>query len=329
MEVDSQLLQQALTDLGRAYTNFFERRARFPRFKSRKRDQARFRIPQRVVLRDGRLYCPKLGWIRVRQSRPIGPGETIKSATSKQTATGQWQVTLVAEFEAPALALASLRPDANVVGIDLGLKTFAVCSDGRVFESPRAYRAQQRKLRRAQRAFSRCEKGSANRAKQRLKVARIHEKSRNVRNDFLHKTTSALVTRYDAFLIEDLSVKGLARTKLAKSMHDAAFGEFRRQLEYKALWQRKHLGVIGRFYPSSKLCGACGAINDTLTLNDREWGCHVCGAHHDRDLNAAHNIKHEGIRQLVAAGHAETKNACRADVRPPTEADDETLRLAA
>jgi len=109
-------------------------------------------------------------------------------------------------------------------------------------------------------------------------------------------------------------VKGLARTKLAKSIHDAAFGEFRRQLEYKALWQHKHLGVIGRFFPSSKLCGACGATNDTLTLADREWDCTACGTHHDRDLNAARNIAHEGIRQLLAAGHAETENACGVDI---------------
>jgi putative transposase len=198
-----------------------------------------------------------------------------------------------------------------------------------VIESPRAYRVRQGKLRRAQRALSRCEPGSANRSKQRLRVARIHEKTRNVRNDFLHKTTSALVADYDALLIEDLSVKGLARTKLAKSIHDAAFGEFRRQLEYKALWQRKRVGTIGRFFPSSKLCWTCGAINNALTLANREWDCAACGAHHDRDLNAARNIEREGLRQLVAAGHAETENACGVDTRPPTEADDATARLAA
>ena len=124
-------------------------------------------------------------------------------------------------------------------------------------------------------------------------------------------------------------MKGLARTKLAKSIHDAAFGEFRRQLTYKALWQRKHLGTVGRFFPSSKLCGECGAINDARTPADREWGCPLYATHHDRYLNAARNIEHEGLRQLVAAGHAETENACRVDVRPPTEADDATARLAA
>lgn len=310
--IDSQLPQQALSDLNRAYTAFFARRARFPRFKSRKVDQDRFRIPQRVKIKDDFLYCPKVGWIRFRKSQEIGTGETLKSATFRRSATGHWDVTLIAEFS--LLDVSPPPKKTHVVGIDLGLKTFATLSDGRVIESPRAYRTAQNRLRRAQKALSRKQKGSANRAKQRVRVARVHEKTRYVRSDFLHKTTTALVQDYDVIAIEDLSVKGLARTKLAKSIHDAAFGEFRRQLEYKARWNNKRVVAVDRFFPSSKTCGECGAINDTLTLADREWACKGCGIHHDRDLNAAWNIVKEGLR-LVAVGHTETLNACGADVR--------------
>ena len=325
-DVDSQLLQQALADLTRAYAAFFARRARPPHFKSRKTDRARFRVPQRVRIEAGRLYCPKVGWIRLRQSQEIGPGERLKSATFKRSATGHWDVTLVAEFELPNMSPPPISLGARVVGIDLGLKTFAVLSDGRLIESPRAYRAAQNRLRRAQRALSRAQRGSHNRAKQRVRVACVHERVRNVRQDFLHKTATALVQEYDALIIENLAVKGLARTKLAKSINDAAFGEFRRQLEYKARWQNKRLIVVDRFFPSSKMCGACGALNETLTLSDRAWACAGCGARHDRDLNAAQNIAREGLR-LVAVGHTETENACGADVRPLDEADGETPEL--
>jgi len=309
---DSQMLQQALRDVDRAFKNFFEKRAKYPRFKSCKDNVQSFRIPQRVKVEDGKVYVPKIGWVRIRQSQDVDC--KTKGATFKRDACGKWYVTLTAEFEMPDVPLPPAKPE-NVIGVDLGLKDFAVLSTGERFAPPKHYRAAERKLRKAQRALSRKQKGSKNRDKARQRLARIHSRVQNKRQDFLHKLTTSLVQNYDGLCIEDLSLLGMARTKLAKSVSDAALGEFRRQLEYKAVWHRKHLATIDRFFPSSRLCGECGAVNDALTLADRAWAC-GCGTIHDRDLNAARNIRTEGLKLLVAAGHAETLNACGAQVRP-------------
>jgi putative transposase len=206
-------------------------------------------------------------------------------------------------------------PDsARVVGIDLGLKDFATLTDAPPVPAPRFFRKGQRKLRKAQRSLSRREPGSNRRGKAKIRVARTHQKIANKRGDFLHKLTTKLVAEHDGICIEDLSLKGLVRTKLAKSFTDASLGEFRRQLEYKSVWNRKHLAVIDRWFPSSRMCRDCKAINATLTLSDRKWAC-VCGAVHDRDPNAANNIKDEGLR-ILAAGHAERLNARGDTVRP-------------
>lgn len=312
-DADSQSLQEALRDLDRAFRNFFEKRARFPRFKSRKRDAARFRIPQRVKVAGGEVYVPKVGWVRIRQSRDVtGP---TKSATFRREADGHWYVSLTVEFEMPDVALPVPDP-ANVVGIDLGLIDFAILSDGSdPVPAPKFYREGQRKLRKAQRALSRRRIGSNRRSKAKRRLARVHRKIGNQRGDFLHKLTTKFVGDHDGLCIEDLSLKGLARTKLAKSFADASMGEFRRQLEYKSLWNRKHLVTIDRFYPSSRLCNGCGAINDRLSLSDREWVCD-CGMVHDRDLNAARNIRDEGLRML-AVGQTESQNARGRPVRLP------------
>lgn len=311
--VDSQLLQQALKDVERAFQNFFDRRSRYPRFKSRKRDSARFRIPQRVKVEGGKVYVPKVGWVKIRQSQDVDC--KTKSATFKRDATGRWYVILTAEFEMPDIPLQPVTSE-NVIGIDLGLKDFAVFSDGHREPPPKHYRKLERRLAKAQRRLSRRQKGSKNRDKARTAVARVHLKVRNRRNDFLHKLTTSLAKNYEGICIEDLSLKGMARTKLAKSVLDAGLGEFRRQLEYKSVWHRKHLVVIDRWFPSSKLHGACGAINDALTLADRTWLC-SCGELVDRDLNAAKNIKAEGLKMLEAAGYADSLNACGAGVRLP------------
>lgn len=228
-EADSQSLQQVLKDLHRAFTNFFEKRARYPRFKSKKRDPARFRIPQRVKIADGKVYVPKVGQVRIRQSRPVE--EKTKSATFRRSADGKWYVTLTVEFDMPDIPLPAPDP-AKVVGIDLGLKTFATITGREPIPSPRFFRKGQRKLRKAQRVLSRRKPGSKRKAKAKLKVARVHERIANQRGDFLHKLTSQLVNDNDGVCIEDLSLQGLARTKLAKSFTDASMGEFRRQLTY-------------------------------------------------------------------------------------------------
>jgi putative transposase len=313
LEVDSQALQQTLADLRRAYVNFFQKRARFPRFKSRKTDQRRFRIPQRVAVSDGAVYIPKVGRVRIRQSQDID-GDS-KSATFKQDAAGNWNVTLVTEFTMPDTPMLPADP-LNVVGVDLGLKDFAVLSTGERTPAPRFVRKAARKLRRAQRVVARRQMRSNGRLKAKRAVARIHAKTANQRNDFVHKITTDLVRNNEGVCIEDLSVKGLAKTKLAKSVLDAGLGEFRRQLEYKAIWNRRHLAVVDRWYPSTKTCHACGAINADLTLADRSWRC-TCGIQLDRDLNAALNIRSEGLKLIpLAAGHAESINARGAGVRP-------------
>ena len=312
-EADSQALQQTLKDLDRAFRNFFEKRARFPRFKSKRRDPLRFRIPQRVKVADGAVVIPKVGKVRIRQSMPVDL--PTKSASFRRDGAGRWFVSLTAEFEMPDILLPPPEP-ALVMGLDLGLKDFVVFSDEDrdPVPPPKFYRKAQRKLRRAQKAVSRRQDGSNRKRKARAVVARIHCKTADKRADFLHKLTTELVRDHDGLCIEDLSLKGLVRTKLAKSFSDAACGEFRRQLEYKSLWNRKPLAVIGRFYPSTKMCRACGRINDTLKLADRHWVCE-CGAEHDRDLNAAKNIKDEGLR-ILAAGQAESQNARGRPVRP-------------
>jgi putative transposase len=315
-EMDSQLLQQVLDDLQRAFVNFFERRARDPRFKSRKRDQARFRIPQRVHVVSGRVQVPKVGRVRLRLSRPV-EGQT-KSATFKQDACGHWHVSLVAETQMP-LRLLPLPEAAQSVGLGLGLKDAVVPSAGPRIPAPRFYRRAERKLRRAQRTLSRRQKGSRNRARARAHLARVHQRVANQRADFTHKLSTTLIKTHQAVCIEDLNVRGLARTKLAKSVADAAMSLVRRQLEYKGRWYGTHVVVIDRFYPSTQLCHVCGYKNEALTLADRTWTCPICGSVHDRDINAALNIRDEGLR-LLAVGHTESLNACGGAVRPPTVA---------
>jgi putative transposase len=322
-EMDSQLLQQALADVDRAFANFFARRARYPRFKSRKRDQARFRIPQRVRMVGRRVQVPKIGRVRLRLSQPV-EGRT-KSATFKQDTCGRWYVSLVAETQMPAVALPLPDPEKSV-GLDLGLKDAVVPSDAPPIPPPRFYRRGARKLRRAQRVYSRRQKGSRNKAKARARVARLHQRVANQRADFVHKLSTKLIKTHQAVCIEDLCVRGLARTKLAKSVADAAMGMMRRLLEYKGRWYGVHVVVVDRFYPSTQLCHVCGFKNEALTLADRTWQCPHCGTVHDRDLNAALNIRDEGLR-ILAVGHPESLNACGGAVRPPTVARPSETRI--
>jgi putative transposase len=313
-DVDSQAMQQVLKDLYRAYENHFNPRmkAGFPRFKSKKRDRARFRIPQRVKLVDGKVYVPKVGFVRIRQSQEVA--EPARSATFRRLADGKWSVSLTVEFVMPDVILPMPSPQ-RVVGIDVGLIDYATLSDdSEPTPAPKFFRPAQRKLKRAQRKVSRCTKGSKRRTKATRKVAIIHRQTGSKRSDFQHKLSTKIVSGHDAVCTEDLSLRGLARTKLARSFADAGLGEFKRQLEYKCLWNRRHFVMVDRFFPSSKMCNACGALNDRLRLADRAWDCD-CGAHHKRDFLAACNIRDEGFR-ILAAGHAESQNARGVGVRP-------------
>jgi putative transposase len=306
-DFDSQMMQQALADLKRAYSNFFQRRASFPRFKTKKRSRPAFRIPQRVRIEGERVYAPSVGWIKIRQSQAIELA--TKSATFKRTAVGHWFVTLVAEFEMPTTKV-PVR-ESETVGFDLVLEppNFLVGSDGSEVPAPRFYRVRERKLRRAQRQLSRGQRDSRNRAKARRRVAKIHERTAHLRQNFLHTLSHFIVATWSVICFEDLSLKSLAKTKHAKSWLDAAFGELLRQVEYKALWNSKHFVQVGRFFPSTKQCFECGYKNDNLSLSDREWTCPACAIHHIRDWTAAKNIRAEGLKN-VAEGHPETLNAC-------------------
>jgi putative transposase len=316
-DVSSTVPQQAVADLWRAYQAFFQGRARYPRFRSRKRDAVRFRFPGPVKVRGDLLYLPRIGWTRMRLSRAIH-GE-IRSVTVRQSESG-WFALILTRFELDG-SVTDVGPTSDFVGIDLGLIRTATISDGRIIQRPRFAARADRKLRRAGRRLSRRQEGSKNWHRERRRVARLHARIAAQRKDFLHKTTTSLVRTYDGFAIDVVDARGLARTKLSASVMDAALGEFRRQLAYKADWARKPLIVVGRFYPSTKLCSRCGWVNPAIGRSQRIWVCR-CGEIHDRDLNAAENIRREGLRLIVAAGHVDTGNACGVHVRPPKGARD-------
>lgn len=318
--ISAQSLQQAIRDQDKAFAAFFQHQALLhagkrggrtvgpPRFKSRKRSPLTFRLPQSLSLRRNRLTVPKVGSVKLVLHRQ--PEGTLKSATFRQDATSHWYVSLVYHIELPEQPAPPIEPS---VGLDLGLKDLVVTSAGERVPAPRHYRAAERKLARLQRHLSRCQKGSRNREKARRTVARQHQRVANRRTDALHKLSHQLTHDYATICIEDVHVAGLGRTNLGKSVHDAAWATLRAQLAYKAQWRGKRLVVIGRFFPSSRLCPVCGCINQSLTLRDRVWTC-GCGAAHDHDLNAARNIRVEGLRLLLADRTSDSQNASGAPV---------------
>lgn len=292
-------LQQSLRDLDRAFKNFFEKRAQFPRFKSKHRTLPSMRYPDKCDLKGNRIKLPKIGWVRCINKHDHGK---IKSVTVKRTSTGEWFASCVAEF------IGQPKQDIKTsAGIDLGLKDFAVITNGENYQHikpPKYFRKYEKQLAKAQKHLSRKQKGSQNRAKAKLKVAAIHKRIRDLRANWLHQLTNQLIKSTDLICLEDLNIKGMAKTKLAKSINDAALSEFVRQLEYKALWQGKTVQKIDRFFPSSKLHAACGSVNKDLTLADRTWVC-SCGAIINRDENAAFNILLEGLTLAFGSGSPE------------------------
>ena len=302
-ECDSQALQQVLRDLCRAYVNFFEKRAKFPKRKSKKRTSHSFRIPQRVRLDGDYVYIPKAGLVEIVLHRETC-GE-IKSATIKQEPSGKWTITFVSHFDAPEI---ETSPPVSPIGLDAGLATFVTTSDGEKTEPPKFYRQQERKLKRAQRQLARKKKGSKNRAKARKRVALIHEQTRN------------LCQKHDCICIEDLAISALVKTKLrghSKSWQDASWGTFRRQLSYKQEWKGQRLIAVSRWYPSSQECHVCHERSEIkLDMSVREWTCTCCHTVHDRDINGAINVRDEGLK-IVASGNLETQTVCGASVRLP------------
>ncbi len=303
-EVNSQSLQFALRCLDTAYVNFFRGNAKFPRFKSRKKKNT-FTVPQFAKLEADKFYAPKFKeGIKVNVHREV-KGEIGKCTLSK-TPTGKYFVSILCEEQ-----YQPKEKTGAVCGIDLGLKDFAITSDGIKFKNNKYTKQYERKLAKAQKHLSRKRKGSNSFEKQRRKTALIHEKITNSRMDNLHKVSHKLVTDYDIIALEDLNVKGMVKNhKLAKHISDASWGTFVRLLEYKADWNDKQIVKINRWYPSSKTCCECGWVNQDLNLSIREWTCkngHIL----DRDLNAAKNILKEGLkiyRQELAITKVERKS---------------------
>ena len=287
LEVTKCASQEAVIDLGKAFVNFFAGRADYPVFK-RKGVHDSFRVSSGFFHINGKtIRLPIIGTLRMREALRFENARPISVTVSRRA--DRWYASIVCEV---VNTLYKSNPkDGKTVGIDAGVNAY-VASDGIVYETPHSYRKAEKKLRRAQQSLPRKQKGSRNYEKQKVKVAKCHARVCDVRTDFLQKMTTGIVSEADTIVIEDLNVKGMLRNRrLSKSISDASFGEFRRQLVYKTEAAGKKLVIADRFYPSSKLCSVCGAKAKRLALGMREWVCEDCGALHDRDRNAAHNLK--------------------------------------
>ncbi len=319
-EISSVVLQQTLRDQDRAFNNFFDSctgkrrgpKMRYPRFKTRNSRKSLRYTKQGFTYQNGEIRLAKMmdEPLNIVWSRPLPEGVTPSSVTVSQDAAGRWFISILCEE-----IITPLAKTEKTVGVDVGLKTFAVYSDGEHIEHPKLLARKAARLARYQRSLARKQKGSANRVKAKTRVAKQHVKVADARRDFLHKTTTDLVTRFDVVVLEDLHVAGMKRNRhLAKAISDSGWGEFRTLIEYKTQWYGKRLIVIDRWHPSSRLCSTpgCDGKNSKLKLSDRTWVCNNCGTLHDRDLNAAKNIRAAGL----AVVQRELDKACGEDVRP-------------
>jgi len=290
-KVSSVVLQQSLRNLDTAFTNFFEKRAQYPKFKSRRDRQSARYATNAFSFRDGQITLAKHSTpLNIAWSRLLPEDAKILSLTISRDTAGRHFVSILVKTDIKPFKKAKAE-----VGIDVGIKTLATTSEGKKLENPRPLVRREKRLKRLQRRLSRKVKGSNNRKKARLKVARLHAKISDARRDTLQKFTTKIISENQAIFVEGLNVVGMLKNhNLAKHIGDAAFAEIFRELEYKAKWYGRTYFPLDRFFPSSKLCSSCGHLLDELPLSVREWDCLSCGAHHDRDINAAINIMRAG-----------------------------------
>ncbi len=333
-EANSQSLQQSIVDLDRAYKNFFTKHCGkkmhlrssvvrklkrgelksselsiehfqgFPR-PHRRKDKESFRIPQHVSVNQehGIIFFPKfkegIKYINHRAFEGV-----VKNATVTKTKSGKFYISLVVEIPVSPFRIPQTPTTQNSIGIDLGIKDFAILSDGRKISKPELSRFDKR-IQKLNRKYARTQKGSKNREKVRLRLSKVYEKAQNIKDDFLHKASHEIISdpNIEYVFLENLNIKGMVKNhKLAKKIQDASWYKFKTFLRYKAEWCDKHVFDIGRFEPTSKMCSGCGYKNDQLTLKDRQWRCPDCGTLHDRDINAAVNIRNIGISTAGTAG---------------------------
>tara|TARA_R110000868_G_scaffold76573_3_gene220132 strand:+ start:12317 stop:13498 length:1182 start_codon:yes stop_codon:yes gene_type:complete len=294
-ELNSQSLQQAITNLDKAYTAFFKGQNDFPKYK-KKSNGGSFNVPQNVRIIDGKLIIPKFtkkNGIDIILHREI-KGE-IRQATISRTPTGKYFVSILCETGEQNISKNNIKEE-TTIGIDLGIKDFAITSNGEVFENPKYLRKAHDKLKYIQKKYS---KNKGKKTKQ--KLAKLHEKVTNKRKDFLHKVSTKLIRENQTICLENLNVSGMIKNhNLAQSISDVSWSTFVNMLEYKGEWYGTNILKIGRFEPSSKTCSNCGNINKELTLKDREWTCVKCNTEHDRDVNAAINIKNFSLRNILS-----------------------------
>ena len=293
-ECTAEALQQSLRSLDNAFTAFFRKKGKYPKFKSKRCSKSNVKFINSVHFDfdNWTVKLPKLGKVKLYKNRTFDQSKCKQGTctVSRDHCGTYWCVILVDDLQPKVVRTKPLKETA--VGIDLGIKDYAILSDGTKFANQKHLEKAQRKLAWLQRKFARTQKGSSNHEKMRIKITKCYRSISNQRNDFLHKLSTYLVEHYDTICLEDLNIKGMEQNHhLARAIQSAAWGEFVRQMEYKSEWHGKNVLFVGRFEPSSKLCHKCGYINKNLKLSDREWTCPICGEKLDRDVNAAINIR--------------------------------------
>ncbi|MFT3805218.1 MAG: RNA-guided endonuclease TnpB family protein [Burkholderiaceae bacterium] len=324
LEVTKCAPQLAIIQLGQAFQNFFAGRARYPQFR-RKGVHDRFSLSNDQFCIDGsRLRIPNLGWVRMRETLRFAG--KIMSATISRVAN-RWFASIT--VDTPDSSHLPKAENQGAVGVDLGVSALATLSTGEVIAGPKPHTALLGRLRRVSRSLSRKQKGSANRKKAKAKLAKLHARIANIRSDALHKLTSGLAQRFHTIGVEDLNVRGMVKNRhLARSIADMSFFELRRQLEYKTNMRGGQVVAADRFYPSSKTCSGCGQKLDVLPLSVRQWTCPACGAQHDRDVNAAINLKNMAVSSTVSAcGEEGSGSARKARVKPASVKQEVSGRL--